>query len=608
MRLLLPIFLFIISSVTLAQEEVCDEPAQGSEALELASQIEKISEENFSDKFCKAFSACGEFQSKSYKDKQISEIEDHYKTLPEKIVMAKTELEAAKAQLAAAPDAEKEWKQQVVSYAEKKLADLESDKQKYDLHLSDPAKYPHPMKEKGFGLTAEEQAAYNQEQTLKQWGSYYEMIGAQAPVSSTNVWKEIDELAAKSPIDWQNISMKYQSLAFSQTNETDAKIAQAYAADPSKLPELLKEKGIGLKPEEVPAFQKKQAEAYYEGLGTQISGIEKISSILQKKMDELSSGDPNGELPTLAQWKNFYDQQLSPLKELHNKYLAYKANPSSDPDFLSKGMMMGSGGYGGGFGGYGGYGGFGSMGGMVAGSNGGSSSMSDSCSQARSNYQSAVSTMNGYGAGSCGLNEEELSALKYYSDSGYGCLNSYLRSSDNRDENIDYMIQVLNRGLDKLPSYQGVVKRGASLPESIRESHAVGAVLEYDAFTSTSTNSGFSGADMFIIQSQSGKPIMGFSAHRSENEVLFKSGTKFKVLDRTEKDGVFYYIMAEVPDGKKKTPKAESITSLASDVDPNYAPTANADTYLCPVDDKAKIPKVLNQTVVPQFSFPAGAQ
>lgn len=609
MQSMFSLILLLMTFASFAQsEEVCEDPAQSSEALELASQIEKVEESKFSDKFCKAFAACGEFSMKASQEAHLKAMQEHYEKLPEQIEKAKADLESAKTKLAEATEEYKEWHQHKVSFAEKKLVDLEADKQKYDLHLSAPSKYPHPMKEKGYGLTPEEKIAYDQEKMLEQWGNYYKSIAANPSVSSEEVWKEIDELAAKSPIDWQTIANKYQGLTFSQSNETDAKIAKAYAEDPSKLLDLLKEKGIGLKPEEMPAFQKKQTEDYYKGLSPKISEMEKILSILSKKMEELSSSDPNGELNAMAQWKSYYDQQLVDLKKNYDKYLAYKADPSSDPDFLTKGI----GGFGGGYGGNGAYGGYASMGGgMVGGFNGGSSGGSSSsqvsCNEARSNYQSAVSSMSSYGAGSCGLSEEELSALKFYSNSGYGCLNSYLRSTDHRDENIDYMIQVMNSGLDKLPSYQGVVKRGASLPDSIREAHSVGTVLEYDAFTSTSTNHGFSGKDMFIIQSQSGKPIMGFSSHRSENEVLFKSGTKFKILDKTEKDGIHYYIMAEVPDEKAKTPKAESIISLGTDVDPTYAPTSNADTFLCPVEEKSQIPKVLKQTVVPQFSFPAGA-
>lgn len=612
MRMFILFFVFLFSSDSFSQvDETCEEPVQGTEAaLELASAVSKISEGNFSEKFCKAFAACSEFQMKSSVLAQQKEIEDYYKNLPKSIEERKAELEAMKAKLVEMKpeDSGFQSKQDMVDYYEKSLAELEVDKVKYDLHLSDPAKYPHPMKEKGIGLTPEEKIKFDQDKMLEQWGNYFENYASQhgAHTSSEVLWSEIDALAAVSPIDWASISSKYQTLSFSQTIQKDLALAQAYKNDPSKLPEILKEKGIGLTPEEIPAFQKKQAETFYEALPTQIAGLEKIHSIMQKKVEEIKAASSPAH-PSIEQWGSYYQQQIEQNKQAYAKYLAYKNDPSSDPDFLASFNGGGFGGYGGYGGGYaGGYASF-SGGGMVGGSDGGTSSDS-SCSQAQMMYSSATSTMTSNGAGSCGLTEEQMSALKYYSDSGYGCLNSYLRSDENRDENIDYLIKVLNEGLDKLPSYRGIVKRGATLPESIRNSHGIGAVLDYEAFTSTSTNSGFSGEDMFIIQSETGKPIMGFSSHRSENEVLFKSGTQFKVLDKKEENGVFHYILAEVPSGGKKLPTAGSISARSVADDGTYQSTQNPDSFLCPVDNKLPVPRFLDQTVIPRFTFPGTSQ
>ncbi len=592
-------FLLGLPPSTFSQtEEICDEPTQSTSGVEeLVSQVEAVEESKFSEKFCKAFSACSEFRMKSMKNNEVKEMEEYYKKLPQKIEEQKKALETAKAGSAGSYH---------VEWLEKSIKELEEDKAKYDLHLSDPSKYPHPMKEKGIGLTPEEKIKYDLDKYIEQMGSYYKNLASQDNMSKEKIWTQIDELVKKSPLDMYGIHSQFQLLTYAQSQEAELKIAKAYEQDPSKLPELLKEKGIGLTPEEMPAFQLKQAESYFESLASQMEDQEKFIALLKKQKNELKGADPDGQLSLVETWLPYYEQMLLNNKQSYENYLAYKKDPSSDPDFLKKSGVFGA------FGGYGGYGsyggGYGTImgGGLVGGTLGGGSSSSSSCSEANSNYQSALSTMSSQGAGSCGLKPEEMSALKYYSDSGYGCLNSYLRSSDNRDENIDYMIKALNDGLDKLPSYQGVVKRGASLPESIREAHGVGDVIEYDAFTSSSTNSGFSGQDMFIIQSESGKPIMGFSSHRSENEVLFKSGTKFKVLDKKEKDGVHYYIMAEVLE-EKKIPKAEAIIGLGDSGVGSYSSTKNPDSYLCPVDEKAIVPKVINQTVVPQFSYPAGS-
>lgn len=609
--------LFFLSLNLSAQDENCEDPSlAGSQpAMELAAHIERVTEENFSDKFCKAFQACNGFQMKASQEAQKKQIEDHYKNLPDLIEKKKTEVAAARVKLGemGPDDPNANWAKSSLEFAEKALADLEDEKKKYDLHLSDPSKYPHPMKEKGIGLTPEEMVVYQQQQQEKFWKSQFEaLLTVPVPASSNSetLWSEIDTLAGQSPFPWSPLMMKFQEIFFSGAENPDLKLAQEYKADPSKLPEILKKKGIGLKPEEVPAFQEQQAETYFKGLSTQIQNQEKFIGVLQKKADALKTTDPHGELSMLEQWISSNSQQLSQQKQMHQAYLDHKQDPTKPlPPVFGMGL-------GGGYGFSGGYGAYlatnelPSMGGgLVGGMLGGSVNMSEGgeCSEARMVYNSAVSTMESYGAGSCGMNQEEITALKYYSDSGYGCMNSYLRTDDNRDENIDYMIKVLNRGLDKLPSYQGIVKRGASLPESIREAHGVGAVIEYDAFTSTSTNSGFSGEDMFIIQSQTGKPIMGFSQHRSENEVLFKSGTKFKVLEKREENGVYHYILAEVPASGSSLPSVDSIASQATG-SRSPASATEPDTYVCPVSGNAPVPQVLKQTNVPSFTFPGVAQ
>lgn len=184
------------------------------------------------------------------------------------------------------------------------------------------------------------------------------------------------------------------------------------------------------------------------------------------------------------------------------------------------------------------------------------------CTYAEGSYKSAL---NQSGGGSCGLTAEELAAIYFYTGSGYGCLNSYLRNPEGKNPKIENLVKVLDQGLGRLPRYRGFVNRGSSLPEKIRELHKQGAEVDYAAYTSTSTSHGFSGSDMFLIYSERGRPIMNFSGYKSENEVLFASRTKFRVIT-VKSDGTNRYVMREViapEDEKQKLAEDARIIALA---------------------------------------------
>jgi NAD:arginine ADP-ribosyltransferase len=148
--------------------------------------------------------------------------------------------------------------------------------------------------------------------------------------------------------------------------------------------------------------------------------------------------------------------------------------------------------------------------------------------------------------GTCGLSEEEMVALYFYTATGFECMNNYLREPGPKDAPPQYLVSTLNKALSKLPSYKGLVRRGANLPGFAIAQHKKGEVVEYKAFTSSSTGGGFYLQDNFLIYSSSGKPIMGLAANWTENEVLFATGAKFKVLEVFKKKNKNYYIMKEV--------------------------------------------------------------
>lgn len=149
------------------------------------------------------------------------------------------------------------------------------------------------------------------------------------------------------------------------------------------------------------------------------------------------------------------------------------------------------------------------------------------------------------------LSHEEKIAIYGYSRNQYMGLNPYLRTGEIAPQlegmftkkYLDNYKAVLNNALDKIDTkYEGVVYRGARLSKTdafklYQDALKNDEVVEHKYYTSASTGKGnFPGGDTtFLIHSKNGKSIKSLSRHEGEEEVLFKSGTKFRVLRAEEK-------------------------------------------------------------------------
>ncbi len=69
------------------------------------------------------------------------------------------------------------------------------------------------------------------------------------------------------------------------------------------------------------------------------------------------------------------------------------------------------------------------------------------------------------------------------------------------------------------------------------------------AFTSASVGRGFGGNVRFTIRSLHGKRIDRLSRYPSEREVLFRAGTRFRVLKRERRGGIVEIELEGVDDG-----------------------------------------------------------
>lgn len=126
-----------------------------------------------------------------------------------------------------------------------------------------------------------------------------------------------------------------------------------------------------------------------------------------------------------------------------------------------------------------------------------------------------------------GLNPAEKIAIEVYTGEGYMGINQSIWKNK---KSCQGLISVINQGLKKVPNYQGWVFRGATLPLKIRQQHREGAIVNYRAFTSTSSDDGWGGSDQFMIYSKTGASVDEISSNAGEKEILFATNTKFKVL------------------------------------------------------------------------------
>ncbi len=135
------------------------------------------------------------------------------------------------------------------------------------------------------------------------------------------------------------------------------------------------------------------------------------------------------------------------------------------------------------------------------------------------------------------LTSDDRLALADYTGLGSEDLNFALRS-DALDTSQLARIEAISTALKKLPAYDGPVFRGTDLPSEVLAHYQPGEVITEDAFLSTTTDPAvarspeFEGNVEFRILSSTGRDISSFSMISDEQEVLFRAGAKFYVLDR----------------------------------------------------------------------------
>jgi hypothetical protein len=140
--------------------------------------------------------------------------------------------------------------------------------------------------------------------------------------------------------------------------------------------------------------------------------------------------------------------------------------------------------------------------------------------------------------------------IREYTSYSYEKLNSAMRRGSvslEHQESIECMLKGMAKEV-RLPVHRGTVYRGANLPEPAMNELRPGATYCDPAFLSTSRlrNQAFRGSVQFIIESKTGVDVASISAHRGEEEVLFRPATMFKIISVVRGEATLCVTMDEL--------------------------------------------------------------
>ncbi len=131
------------------------------------------------------------------------------------------------------------------------------------------------------------------------------------------------------------------------------------------------------------------------------------------------------------------------------------------------------------------------------------------------------------------LSPAQIAAIRDYTDKGYARMNELLREHTVAPL-IARKVATLTAALNRLPPFRGDVYRGTTVPDLhlLDRYRDVGSEIVEDAFVSCSRSPSkmYCGNVFFYILSKRGREIGRWSAHPEEEEVLFRPGTRFKIL------------------------------------------------------------------------------
>lgn len=151
------------------------------------------------------------------------------------------------------------------------------------------------------------------------------------------------------------------------------------------------------------------------------------------------------------------------------------------------------------------------------------------------------------------IKEEENYAINKYISSDFYTINEKLRNGIDLNEDEKDLCNNLEKMLDKMDDYDGLVTRSLHLDNKelnrFLKKHEIDKIVNYKAFTSTTKGERYSNKSNveIYINSNFGKNITQFNS--KEQEILYKRNSKFKVK-AVEKIKDTYHILLEDLNGK----------------------------------------------------------
>lgn len=148
------------------------------------------------------------------------------------------------------------------------------------------------------------------------------------------------------------------------------------------------------------------------------------------------------------------------------------------------------------------------------------------------------------------LNKEEQYAINKYISSDFYPINEKLRNNQELTSTEMELMVNLDNALEKLPTYKGMVTRSLQFDENqlkeFLKEHAPNNIVPYEAYTSTTIGERYnkdSQVELYIY-SQHGVNMLKYNA--SEQEILYKRNSKFKVKEIEVLNNVYHILLEEI--------------------------------------------------------------
>lgn len=149
----------------------------------------------------------------------------------------------------------------------------------------------------------------------------------------------------------------------------------------------------------------------------------------------------------------------------------------------------------------------------------------------------------------CQMTDVDVFAISLYTGSQYEILKHALKyGSPEEKQKYQFLIDAINTGLTKITPYEGMTRTGVSVND--RDDYQVGQIFTHKSFLSSTLGKAYSTRPyQLMIKSKSGAYIAPISSAPMAEEVLFKSGTSFRVLS-IENDGHVINVEEVLPSEK----------------------------------------------------------